>query len=128
MLRYFRLIAAILVLSVFPAHGQNGKSVLPGSFAGCNAGGKSSFSPAQDNSAENHVASAVAKEYDFVFGERSSYTRGADTLDVTAYSMKDPSGAYGEYSFLRAPDMPKADLAEHSSMSSERALALVGNV
>ena len=55
-------------------------------------------------------------------------TRAAiDALDVTLYKMKDPSGAYGEYSFLRTPDMPRADLAEHSSMSRDRALALVGN-
>lgn len=147
MRRYFQKIIAglfvggLLFPPVFPALAQNAahnsaqnstqknpQSVLPGSFANWNAASKSSFSPAQDNVPENHVAAAVAKEYDFVSGERSSYTRGADTLDVTAYSMKDPSGAYGEYSFLRAQDMPRADLAEHSSMSNERALALVGNV
>ena len=125
MLRYLQLITAILFLGVFPAHGQG---VLPGSFSGWNAGGKSSFSPSQNGTADNHVASAVAREYDFVSGEHRSYTHGADTLDVTAYSMKDPSGAYGEYSFLRAPDMPRADLAEHSSMSNERALVLVGSI
>ena len=125
MLRYFRLITAILFLGVFPAHGQG---VLPNSFAGWNASGKGGLSPAQTNTPENHVAATVAKEYDFVSGERISYARGADTLDVTAYSMKDPSGAYGEYSFLRSLDMPRADLAEHSSMSNDRALVLVGNV
>ncbi len=97
--------------------------------AGWNAGGKSNFSPgAKRHVSDNRVASDVAKEYDFVSGEHISYTRDGNTLDVTAYLMKDPSGAYGEYSFLRAPDMPKADLAEHSSMSNERALVLVGNV
>jgi len=100
MLRYLQLITAILFLGVFPAHCQNGQSVLPGSFAGWTAGGKSSFSPAQNATPDNHVASAVAKEYDFVSGEHSSYSHGTDTLDVTAYTMKDPSGAYGEYSFL----------------------------
>jgi hypothetical protein len=128
MLRYLQLVTVILFLGAFPAHGQNGQSGLPGSFAGWNAGGKSSVYPGQNGTADNHVASDVAKEYDFVSGERISYTRGADTLDVTAYTMKDPSGAYGEYSFLRAPDMPKAELAEHSSMSDKRALVLVGNV
>jgi hypothetical protein len=42
--------------------------------------------------------------------------------------MKDPSGAYGLYSYLRATDMPHADFTEHSSMSRERALVLVGNI
>jgi len=42
--------------------------------------------------------------------------------------MKDPSGAYGLYSYLRATDMPHADFTEHSSMSREHALVLIGNV
>jgi len=42
--------------------------------------------------------------------------------------MKDPSGAYGLYSYLRTTDMPHADFTEHSSMSHEHALVLIGNV
>jgi hypothetical protein len=42
--------------------------------------------------------------------------------------MKDPSGAYGLYSYLRAPDMSRADLTEHSSMSRNRVLVLSGNL
>ena len=46
-----------------------------------------------------------------------TYARGADeTLKLSLYKMKDPSGAYGEYSYLRAPDMPRA--------GAERALRL----
>src|SRR5580704_13083609 len=99
MLRYLQLITAILFLAVFPAHGQNGQSVLPGSFAGSNASGKSHFSPGQNGTVDNHVASDVAKEYDFALGERSSYTSVFFFKQKTAYEMKDPSGAYGEYSF-----------------------------
>jgi hypothetical protein len=71
---------------------------------------------------------AALKEYGFVAGEEGTYARGADTLQMTLYKMKDPSGAYGEYSYLRTPDMPRAGLAEHSSMSHERALVLIGNL
>src|ERR1700722_16356035 len=98
------LIAAILAsglfLGAFATTAQT-QGVLPSSFAGWNANGKSGFSPEQNSSGDGRVAAEVAKEYDFVSGEHSSYTRGSDTLDVTAYEMKDPSGAYGEYSYLR---------------------------
>ena len=42
--------------------------------------------------------------------------------------MKDPSGAYGVYSYLRTPDMARANFTDHSSISGERALVLVGNL
>ncbi|MGB6264900.1 MAG: DUF6599 family protein [Candidatus Acidiferrales bacterium] len=70
----------------------------------------------------------ATEEYGFVGGEIATYTRGNDSLEVTLYRMKDPTGAFGEYSYLRTPDMPRAKLAEHSSMSAARALILVGNL
>jgi hypothetical protein len=131
--------AAFFVLTAASASAQ---TILPKSFADWTASAAGSFSPAQGNNTE----ARAAKEYDFVSGEHDTYTHApstekdtekgtqkagqpgeADTLDVTLYKMTDPSGAYGEYSFLRSPDMPRADLADHSSISSGRALVLEGN-
>lgn len=42
--------------------------------------------------------------------------------------MQDASGAYGEYSYLRTPDMARANLGEHSAISRDRALVLEGNL
>jgi hypothetical protein len=42
--------------------------------------------------------------------------------------MKDPSGAYGEYSYLRTPDMLRADITDHSSTTAQRALILIGTL
>ena len=42
--------------------------------------------------------------------------------------MKDPSGAFGMYSYLRSPDLPRADVTDHSVMSRERALVLDGSL
>jgi len=117
------LTAAIFLLTAFSASAQG---ILPKAFAGWSQSGLGSFSPSQSG-ADDHVAEAIAKEYEFASGEHATYTRGADSLDVTLYKMNDPSGAYGEYSFLRTPDMPRADLGEHSSISPTRALVLVGN-
>jgi hypothetical protein len=117
------LIAAIFLLTALSTSAQG---ILPKGFAGWSESATGSFSPAASGG-DVRIAQAVAKEYDFVSGEHATYTHGADSLDVTLYKMTDPSGAYGEYSFLRTPDMPRADLAEHSSMSSGRALVLAGN-
>ncbi len=35
----------------------------------------------------------------------ATYTQGSQSLDVTLYKMKDPTGAYGEYSYQRVPGM-----------------------
>jgi hypothetical protein len=117
--RHILIVAALLLLGGFPACAQ---SILPNSFAGWSASGESSYTP------PNGVAASVAEEYDFVSGEHAAYTLGGEQLEVTLYRMKDPSGAYGLYSYLRAGDMSRADLAEHSSMSTSRVLALVGNL
>src|SRR5579872_7258762 len=124
MLRNILLVTMALFLSACSAVAQG---FLPKSFGSWNGSGITAFSPSQGGG-DARVADAVAKEYDFVSGERGTYTHGTDMVSVTAYEMKDPSGAYGEYSFLRTSDMPRADLAEHSSMTGERALVLVGNV
>ncbi|HYL47475.1 MAG TPA: DUF6599 family protein [Candidatus Limnocylindrales bacterium] len=71
---------------------------------------------------------SALEEYGFVAGQTATYTRGADSLQVSLYRMKDPSAAYGEYSYLRTPEMPRADLSEHSSLTHDRALILTGNL
>jgi hypothetical protein len=115
--------AALWMLSASSAPAQ---TILPKSFADWSESATTSFSSTQDGT-DGRVAQAVAKEYEFVAGEHATYTNGAGSLDVILYKMTDPSGAYGEYSFLRTPDMAHANLAEHSSISPHRALALVGN-
>jgi hypothetical protein len=73
----------------------------------------------------------VLAEYGCSATESVVYASGAagvsQTMRATVFQMKDPSGAYGLYSFLRVPDMAGADFTEHSSMSRDRALILIGN-
>jgi hypothetical protein len=121
MRRYILALAAILCLaSVISAQ----STALPGSFAGWHAAGPSVpvVYDRQDSS------NSILDEYGRVSIEPGSYSRGSQNLTMIVFHMKDPSGAYGLYSFLRTPDMPHADLAEHSCMSRERALVLVGNL
>jgi uncharacterized protein DUF6599 len=136
MRRYLLIFVGIFLAAVLPAYGQN---TLPNTFARWTAGSRSDLARPPVNSApqpvrdSNPAQSADAdwtarEEYGFLAGEAATYTRGADSLQVTLYRMKDPSGAYGEYSYLRTPEMPRADLAEHSCMSRDRALVLTGNL
>lgn len=117
---------------------NNAATILPSSFSS-NGGTWSAGSPvviSQPVPSElarfapqglNNLAPVLA-EYGFNEAEQDQYQSGNDSLLVRVYRMKDPTGGYGLYSFLREPDMAKADFSEHSSMSSNRALALVGNL
>lgn len=100
---------------------QGSQGFLPASFSGWNSEG-----PAAPGQAD--VPAAVLNEYGLVSSEKRNYSQGSSSLTIQLFRMKDPSGAYGLYSFLRGSDTEKSDLTEHSSMSPERALALVGNV
>ena len=99
-----------------------GESVLPRSFGGW----QPSSSGAQI--VINSPSGEVLHEYDSVLIEAGGYSRGSDTLTVALYHLKDPSGAFGLYTYLRTPDMPRAELAEHSCMSRDHALILIGNL
>jgi hypothetical protein len=125
------LFLATLVLAAPPASAQG---ILPGSFAGWSGNVQAGLAPPILQSGDSGAANAVAlqeaarREYGFVSGENADYKRGSEEMRVNLYKMKDPSGAYGLYSYLRATDMPHADFTEHSSMSREHALVLIGNV
>jgi hypothetical protein len=51
----------------------------------------------------------------------------SEKLEVTTYRVKDPSGAYGLYSYLRENDMRRVNITEHASISPKRALILEGD-
>ena len=125
MRRLIGLPIAWLFLAVSPAFAQR---VLPDSFAGWQSLRSSAFDPARMANIDNAAAAATPGEYGFESGESAWYSRGLDDLNVDSYRMKDPSGAYGLYTYLRAPGMTRADFTDHSSISRTRALILVGNL
>jgi hypothetical protein len=124
------LLILFLFLAAVPASAQG---VLPTSFAGWTGTTSAGLnSPAIYNG--DHVGSinaqqraAARQEYGFLSGEEASYSLGKDTLQVSLYRMKDPSGAYGLYSYLRTPEMAHSGPNEHSVMSRDEALVLLGN-
>jgi Family of unknown function (DUF6599) len=126
--------------AAMPALAQSGaQNILPQTFGGWTATSHQTFKPGQPPAASNapnapadQAQAAAAREYGLLEGETASYSRGAagagNGLTATIYRMKDPSGAYGEYSYLRTPDMATADLTDHSATKSNEALVLVGNL
>ncbi|MFZ3329934.1 MAG: DUF6599 family protein [Candidatus Acidiferrales bacterium] len=131
MYRSLFLLTILLFVCAIPASAQG---ILPGSFAGW-IGTPQAGVPARPIASGDHAAgfaaseqAAARQEYGFVSGEQAAYSRGKDALQVTLYRMKDPSGAYGMYSYLRSPDMPRAAVTDHSAMSRQRALVLDGNL
>jgi hypothetical protein len=130
MRRSIFLLTIGLFLSAIPASAQG---ILPSSFAGWSGDPQPGTpAPVVNNDHNASMAAgqlaATQQEYGFVSGEQAAYSRASEKLQVTLYRMKDPSGAYGLYSYLRSPDMLRADITGHSAMSRERALVLDGNL
>src|SRR5271168_2272680 len=125
------LLLLVVFLAAIPTSAQG---VLPNSFAGgsgmTSAGLNApvSYNGDKVGSMTAEQRAAARREYGFVSGEEGSYSLGKDTLQVTLYRMKDPSGAYGLYSYLRSPDMERSGATEHSVMSRDEALVLLGNL
>jgi len=120
MRRFPCILLAVLFLAAFPCAAQQ---ILPQSFAGWTRTGipATSVYPVKSDL-------PIISEYGYLRLDSDRFARGAAALEIAAYQMKDASGAYGLYSFLRTPDVAHADFTEHSSMSPERALILAGNL
>ncbi|MGA8037384.1 MAG: DUF6599 family protein [Candidatus Acidiferrales bacterium] len=123
-----RFAAALFVVSLF-ACAAGAQGVLPGAFAG-QVGAKSG-AQLQATDGFTLPGASVLKEYELQSVEAQNYGDGSGGYKVLLYRMKDPTGAYGLYSYLRSSDtehnLEHAAAVAHSSISSDRALILIGN-
>jgi len=72
---------------------------------------------------------AAFREYVLKSVEQRSYTQGNQTASITLYRLRDPSSAYGAYTFLRSDGLSTApDLGSYASTSHDRALIVVGEM
>ena len=96
------------------------KPLLPDAFDGWVQTGKPALStdPAQIDAGN----AAALKEYDFTFGEVTSYKRDDETLTVHALRFSDTSGAYGAYSFFRQNGWPKEDIGTGATSFHNRVI------
>lgn len=110
---------AVLVLIVWPAHAQQ---TLPNQVSGWTQTAGVSPVPALPS------GSAILAEYGWRSTESASYGTASRGIGVVVFEMDDPSGAYGLYSYLRTPELARANLTDHSSISGDHALVLEGNL
>ncbi|MDE3170876.1 MAG: hypothetical protein KGL75_12100 [Acidobacteriota bacterium] len=129
-----RITLLILIVLCAAAIAAEAQQILPSSFAGWSGTvqpGLSQLSMKPTRTQAGTTArqqSAAVSEYGFVSGESGSYEKGADSLRVNVYRMKDPSGAYGLLTYLRTPGMEPSTPARHAFLSENQDLLLTGNV
>jgi hypothetical protein len=68
------------------------------------------------------------REYIVKSVEQRSYTQGAQTSAVNLYRFRDPSSAYGAYTFLRNDSLSIVNLGSYASAARDRAVIVVGEM
>jgi hypothetical protein len=127
MRRLLRICPGILCLFV-AAHPAAAQSILPSSFAGWTAAAPSTIVPPTGLDPLLGPDTAAFREYIVKSVEQKSYMQGAQAASVTLYRLRDPSSAYGAYTFLRNDSLSAADLGSYASSSRDRALIVVGEM
>src|SRR5580700_9090674 len=127
MRRLLRLLLGILCLTV-AAHPAAAQGILPSTFGAWTASAPSTIVPPTGLDPLLGPDAAAFREYVVRSLEQRSYTQGAQTASITLYRLRDPSSAYGAYTFLRNDALSAADLGSYASASPDRALIVVGEM
>lgn len=126
-MRRFLMIGIVFGLLLAPV--ALAQIMLPSSLPGWNSTNGTAVTSADLNQIAGDSTPALL-EYGAFGAEQRSYAAAGNaqhTIVATIYSFQDASGAYGAYSFLRTPEMRRADYSEVSAKSVNTALALVGS-
>jgi hypothetical protein len=101
----FSIIAAFVLLSA-PLVAAPAQDTLPPDFANWTATGAETAVP----SGSLLASPAILQEYGLADAWTRSYSRGTDALQVILYRLKDPTGAYGLYSYLRSSGLRQGSI------------------
>ncbi len=102
-------------------------AILPQQFAGWQQSGtpKQSTDPA----AADPTNASLLKEYGFTDFESATYTRDdGRTVAIKAARFADATGAYGAFTYYRAPEMLQQEIGSQGASLGERVLFYRGNV
>jgi uncharacterized protein DUF6599 len=127
MSRFLRICLGILCLAVvaLPAAAQG---ILPSTFAGWTASGAPTVIPPTGLDSLLGPDAAAFREYVVKSAEQRTYSQGAQTATITLYRMRDPSSAYGAYTFLLNDSLSTVPVGSYASASRDRALIVVGEM
>jgi hypothetical protein len=124
-MRRFTLIGIFCLTTVaLPAAAQG---VLPSSFAGWSSSEPSVVTAPAGLDQILGSDAAVIREYSVKSLERRTYSLGAQTATTSLYHFRDPSSAYGAYTFLRDDSLTPVTLGSFGCASGERALIVIGD-
>ncbi len=109
-----------------PSAHQSQPPLLPKVFAGWekSADNKVGVDPALIDPA----SSQVLREYGFTDFETATYANGDRKLNIKAARFKDATGAYGAFTFYRAPNMQRESIGAMAASANERVLFFSSNV
>jgi len=124
----FLLITAIFLCFAVAAQSAGPQAVLPASFAGWSATAPSSLTPPTALDPLLGVDAAAFREYFPKTIEQRSYAQGAQTTAITLYRFRDPSSAYGAFTFLRNDTFIDVKLGSYAGALPGRALIVVGEM
>ncbi|MBZ5641332.1 MAG: hypothetical protein LAO19_01105 [Acidobacteriia bacterium] len=127
MKRTLFLVVAILCFGA-ASRAAGTPAALPAAFGRWNASGAPSVtSPAALDQLLGSNATGF-REYIVKSIEQRNYAQGTQTAAITMYRLRDPSSAYGAYTFLRDNSMSVVELGAYASASQARALMVVGEM
>jgi hypothetical protein len=127
MRRLLRVLLAIVCFAV-AARNAAAQGVLPPAFAGWTAAGSSTLTPPTGLDPLLGTDTPAFREYVVKSVEQRSYTQSSQNVSITLYRLRDPSSAYGAYTFLSNDSLSVLDLGAYASASRERALIVVGEM
>src|ERR1700733_4225533 len=104
MRRLLRICFGILCLAL-AAHPAAAQGILPSAFAGWTAASSPTVIPPNGLDPLLGPDTTAFREYIPKSVEQRAYTQGAQSASVTLYRMRDPSSAYGAYTFLRSDSL-----------------------
>ena len=110
------------------ARPSGAQGILPSSFAGWSASAPSSVTPPTGLDQLLGADAVAFREYIVKSIEQRSYAQGTQAASITLYRLRDPSSAYGAYTFLRNDSLSPANFGAFASASRERALIVVGEL
>jgi hypothetical protein len=117
-----------LIAAARPAASQ---SVLPSSFADWSASDPSASALSARLSILELLRRpdpVIMREYLLKSIETRAYTQGTQTALIALYRFRDPSSAYGAYTFLRNDSLSPVELGSFGCAAGDRALVVVGNL
>ena len=124
MRKLFLLVLGMIFAGALSARAQD---LLPDTFGGWHASAASQryapFQLAQLSPAD----AAILQEYGVQSAEQRTYAHDALKATVTLYRHRDPSAAYGLYTFYRSDALTPLDAGSFACASRDRALVVVGN-